>query len=76
MVANVFYTLSFEFRNQLGILDEVFQLLVNTFIIGQYIDDGAQMFLVQNLVVFGFSSSYTDDSSCHGLQRSQGLHSL
>ena len=46
MVANVFYTLSFEFRNQFWMQNKVLQLLVHTLIAGQHIDDGSQMILV------------------------------
>lgn len=58
MLADVFDALLLKLRYQFWVKHQVLQLLIYALIVGQHIDDGTEMLLVDNLVVFRFSTTY------------------
>ena len=69
MLVDVCDALLLKLRYQFRVKHQVLQLLIYALIVGPHIDDGTEMLLVVNLVVFRFSTTYSDDAPRHCLQR-------
>ena len=67
----IFDTLPFEFRDALWMQDEFFESLIDTLVSRPNVDDWAQFRLMDDLIVFWFTSSDTDNAFRHG---KQGIH--
>ena len=69
MLADVFEALLLKLRYLFRVKHQVLQLLIYALIVGQHIDDGTEMLIVDNLGVFRFSTTNADDATRHCLQR-------
>ena len=62
MAAYVLYALALQFRDALGVKDELFQFIAHTLVRRLYVDDRAQFVLSKYLVVLGFTATYADNT--------------
>lgn len=62
MLVDVCDALLLKLWYQFWVKHQVLQLLIYALIVGLHIDDGTEMLLVDNLVVFRFSTTYADDA--------------
>ena len=58
--AYVLYTLALQRAYALRVINQFFEFLIDAVVRGLYVNDGAQFFLAQYLIVFGLAAPYTD----------------
>ena len=71
MAMDVLDALALEIGDELGMEDELLKRIVNTLIVRLDIDDGAQLRLMEDVVVLGFTTTNADDALRHG---EEGVH--
>ena len=62
VTADVFNALSFQFRDALRVEHQHLEFMIDTLVGGLHIDDGAQVVLIENLIVLGLTSTNADDT--------------
>ena len=65
MKTNIFLTLSFKFWYDFRMEYQIFQLCINTIEVWLYIYYRFQILFVQNFVIFGFTTSNTNNAFAH-----------